>query len=393
MIHRTNGEPGEPADSPSASAASVPDETAGNTLLTPATASKYEISRLFIGPEGLRAGWSLLLFAFLMYLFGALFGAIMGSVLGAKAGASLAPGTPISSILSEGDFVLALAVVLLMMARIEHRSVQEYYLCFAGGARRFLGGLVAGFAALSLLVEGMACGGWMHIGAVTLSRAQIVTNGALWGLAFLFVGLVEEGTFRCYVQFTLSRGMNFWWALGVVGAMCVDLLFTEGGHGQAGIYGFALAGLVPCVWLYRKRSAGNGFWYAAWAGSTGFGFIHTFNRGENWIGIFAAAAIGLVFCVSVRLTGSAWWAIGCHASWDWAETYFYGTADSGLPATGHLLTTTPAGSALWSGGTDGPEGSLLVLPVIALLLAAVILVYGRRRAVPAEATAIDRLAS
>ncbi len=94
--------------------------------------------------------------------------------------------------------------------------------------------------------------------------------------------------------------------------------------------------------------------------------------------IFSAAAIGFVFCVSVRLTGSAWWAIGFHAAWDWTQTFFYGTADSGIPAKGHFLTTTPAGVDLWSGGSDGPEGSLLVIPVILLVLVVLILVYGRR---------------
>ena len=134
-----------------------------------------------------------------------------------------------------------------------------------------------------------------------------------------------------------------------------------------------------------KKPEGTGFWQTAWVTSTLFGFIHTGNNGENWIGIFAAALIGFVFCVSVRVTGSAWWAIGCHAAWDWAETYFYGTADSGFTARGHLLSTTPAGNALWSGGADGPEGSLLVLGTILLLLAALLVIYGRRKPVAALA--------
>ena len=114
--------------------------------------------------------------------------------------------------------------------------------------------------------------------------------------------------------------------------------------------------------------------------------MHVSNPGETWIGIFAAAFIGFVFCVSVRLTGSAWWAIGCHAGWDWAETYFYGTADSGLTPHGSYLTSTPAGNPLWSGGAVGPEGSLLVLGAILFLLA-LVLVYGRwsARAAPAAA--------
>ena len=131
--------------------------------------------------------------------------------------------------------------------------------------------------------------------------------------------------------------------------------------------------------VHIKKAARSGFWQAAWVTSTLFGFIHTGNNGENWIGIFAAAAIGFVFCVSVWVTGSAWWAIGCHAAWDWAETYFYGTADSGFAAKGHFLTTSPAGAAIWSGGADGPEGSLLVLGAILLLLLALLAIYGRKR--------------
>jgi len=157
------------------------------------------------------------------------------------------------------------------------------------------------------------------------------------------------------------------------------LLLTQKGNGVWGVYGIAILGFAPCLVLYLQKVEGNGFWQAAWVTSTLFGCVHTGNNGENWIGIFAAALIGFVFVVSIRVTGSAWWAIGCHAAWDWAETYFYGAADSGNVATGHYLTTTPAGNALWSGGTDGPEGSLLVLPVIVLLLLAILVLYGRKR--------------
>jgi hypothetical protein len=131
--------------------------------------------------------------------------------------------------------------------------------------------------------------------------------------------------------------------------------------------------------LQLWKSPRSAFWQAAWVTSTLFGFIHTGNNGENWIGIFAAALIGFVFCVSIRVTGSAWWAIGCHAAWDWAETFFYGTADSGMQPKGHYLTTSPAGNPLWSGGADGPEGSLLVIGVVLLLLVALLAIYGRRR--------------
>jgi len=121
--------------------------------------------------------------------------------------------------------------------------------------------------------------------------------------------------------------------------------------------------------------------------STFFGFFHTSNGGENWIGVFAAAAIGFIFCVSVFVTGSAWWAIGCHAAWDWAETFFYGTADSGQQGQGHLLSATPAGNSLWSGGADGPEGSLLVLGAILFLLLVLLGFYRRGNSASPDASA------
>jgi membrane protease YdiL (CAAX protease family) len=265
------------------------------------------------------------------------------------------------------------------MAFIERRRILDYYLTGPRRIPHFLGGLVAGFLALSALVGALNWGGWLHFGPVALTGTAIFKFAAIWGVVFLLTGFFEEGVFRGYLQFTLTRGINFWWALALVGSMCLGGLLATKGQGIWGVYIIALLGLVPCLLLHLKKAEGAGFWQAAWVTSTLFGFIHTGNNGENWIGIFAAAAIGFVFCVSIRVTGSAWWAIGCHASWDWAETYFYGTADSGMVAKGHYLTTSPAGNVLWSGGADGPEGSLLVLGVILLLLVALLVIYGRKR--------------
>jgi membrane protease YdiL (CAAX protease family) len=148
----------------------------------------------------------------------------------------------------------------------------------------------------------------------------------------------------------------------------------------------AALGVVPCLLLHLKKSSTASFWEAAWLTSTLFGYIHTFNKGETWIGIFSAAAIGFAFCVSVRLTGSAWWAIGFHAAWDWTQTFFYGTADSGNVAHGHFLTTNPSGAVLWSGGSAGPEGSLLVIPTVLLVIVALVAIYGRKKSDPQPAT-------
>ena len=342
----------------------------------------------FIGPNGLRAGWSVLLFfaVFILLAFGLGTGAryIDHHVLHTPPNSGM---TVKSSILGEGTGVLALLLAAFVVALIERRRVLDFNLSGSGRLPKFAGGLVAGFAALSALVGGLAAGGWLHFGPVALSGARIAEYAAGWGVAFFLVGCMEEGMFRCYMQFTLTRGINFWWALGIVGAICIDLVLRGKGNGIWGVYAMALLGLLPCAWLHFSRAERSSFWQAAWVTSTLFGFVHTGNNGENWIGIFAAAAIGFVFCVSVYVTGSAWWAIGCHAAWDWAETYFYGTADSGFVAKGHFLTTTAAGNSLWSGGADGPEGSLLVLGAILLLLLGLVVFHRMRQAAVLPATA------
>jgi uncharacterized protein len=341
---------------------------------------------VFIGSEGLRAGWSILVAYTLYRLFSPILGTVAIELDPAIARFDF---SPVVVLIGELVPLLSMLAACALVALLERRRILDYNLT---GPRRFvhfLGGLAAGFAALSALVGALDWGGWLHFGPVALTGTQIFSFAALWGAAFLLTGFFEEGSFRCYLQFTFTRGINFWWALGIIGAVCVDLILKAKGNGVWGVYAIALLGLIPCLLLHLKQVESAAFWQASWVTSTLFGFVHTGNNGENWIGIFAAALIGFVFCVSVRVTGSAWWAIGCHAAWDWAETYFYGAADSGLVANGHYLTTTPAGNALWSGGTDGPEGSLLVLAIILLLLVALLVIYGRKTPAPVTAQAAE----
>jgi hypothetical protein len=329
----------------------------------------------FIGNQGLRAGWSMLIFSLIFVVLGE---ALAASFVKLHWITKKDDFTASAAFIGELVAFLALVAAAAVVARIERRSnLLAFNLDGPRPELHFFSGFVAGFAALSALVGALALGGWIHFGPIALTGVAIFKYGALWAAAFLLVGCVEEGIFRGYLQFTFTRGINFWWALGLVGVLCLSLILHSKGNGVWGVYLIALLGLLPCLLLHLRKTPRCGFWQAAWVTSTLFGFIHTGNGGENWIGIFAAALIGFVFCVSIRVTGSAWWAIGCHAAWDWAETYFYGTADSGLVASGHYLSTSPTGNTLWSGGADGPEGSLLVIGVILLLLAALIVLYGR----------------
>ena len=346
---------------------------------------------VFIGPQGLRAGWSVLIVVSLLLLVGRALSYVVLKLNLVTKGAAFGPR---QAFFGELFQVILLVLCVAIVAAIERRSILDYNLRGPSRVKHFFSGLAVGFAALSALVGAMAWGGWLHFGPVALQGSVIFKYAFIWGVTFLLVGCFEEGTMRCYLQYTLTRGINFWWAASLIALMCGFLIFRVKGNGAWGVYVIALLGLFPCLLLQLNKAPSSGFWQAAWFTSTLFGFGHTGNNGENWVGIFAAAFIGFVFCVSIWLTGSAWWAIGCHAAWDWAETYFYGTADSGLVAPGHLLSTTTAGNPLWSGGTDGPEGSLLIIPIVLLLLAWLLVIYRRPKPTQFSATAItEQLAS
>lgn len=226
-----------------------------------------------------------------------------------------------------GTEALTFGVVLLitwLMSRIEHRRFGEYGL--GGNRRRWpqLGqGAIVGFGALSVLILFLYLGHWITFGGSLLhSPGAILENGFLWLIAFILVGFFEEFFFRGYLQFTLARGIGF----GAVGFFIAALIFNFG-----------------------------------------FGFGHGSNPGESPIGLWTAGLIGFVFCISLWYTRSLWWAIGFHATWDWGESFFYGTADSGGVSQGRLLDSHPHGKLLMSGGPTGPEGSALCLAVIVLI--------------------------
>ncbi len=141
----------------------------------------------------------------------------------------------------------------------------------------------------------------------------------------------------------------------------------------AGIYALVFI-LVALREEFRARgyalhalSAGIGFWPAAILSAAYFGYSHHGDSGEDWIGLVNAGLFGLLACLLLRRTGNLWMTIGVHMAFDWSETYFYGVADSGQVLPGHLLNSSSSGPAWLSGGTVGPEGSLLCTLLLSVL--------------------------
>lgn len=123
-------------------------------------------------------------------------------------------------------------------------------------------------------------------------------------------------------------------------------------------------------------TTGMGFWPAAFLLSAIFGAVHLTNLGENFIGALEVFVTALLFCLSLRRTGDLWFAVGLHGAWDWAETFFYGVPDSGYQGPGRFLNPMFHGPKWLTGGSVGPEGSL-VTPAVEMAMMGLVMLRFR----------------
>jgi len=299
----------------------------------PAPAKPSAAHNIFIGPNGIRAGWRLLIFLALDFAF--IYGIVR--IPGVRA---LLPSQQILTakglLFSEGLLnLLPLLLAAAVMTLIEKRSFADYGMPLQEAfGKRFWQGVPIGFIMLSLLLLLIAARHGFSLDGVGVGGAAALSLAVLYFIGFILVGMFEEFSFRGYMQSTLQSGI--------------------------------------------------GFWPAAIILSIGFGAIHLGNSGEAKIGAFMAGCFGLVAAFALRRTGNIWYPIGMHASWDWGETYFYGTPDSGTLAQGHFLNSSFRGPEWLTGGSVGPEGSWLVFLVMILWAIAIHFLF------PAKPASIER---
>jgi len=272
-----------------------------------------------MGEHGLRAGWSAVIFLAIVVPLGFT--------------ATLIPHSshPGPSLVQESILLAALFIATWVMAKIERRTVWSYGFLDDRKWVRLASGTAVGILLFSLLVAVLWANHLLLFDRVALSGWPALKYAALWGLVFLVVAFFEEGLLRGYLQFTLARGLSFWRAAVILSVI--------------------------------------------------FGIMHLGNAGESLAGALAAAVGGIVFCLSLKLTGSLWWIVGVHAGWDWAEGYFYGAGTSGEVEQGHLFESHPSGNPLWSGGDTGPEGSPYALLIFLLLGLGIWMMWGKENRV------------
>jgi membrane protease YdiL (CAAX protease family) len=265
------------------------------------------------GPNGLRAGWRLLIFAAVLFALGYGANQIAGALLH---GRELDTRSPFVGICYFGVASVLLLLASAIMARIEGRTVADYGLpwrrMFCG---QFWQGCAIGFVSLVALLASLRLTGAFSFGPMTLHGASIWKYGVVWAVMMFLACSVEEFLYRGYLQFTLTTGI--------------------------------------------------GFWPAALATSALMAVAHLLNPEWTILGLFTVGGFGLIACFLLRRTGDLWMPIGIHAAWDWGEAYFFGVPSSGQTGEGSLFRGSFHGPAWLTGMPFGPEAGW---PNVALLL-------------------------
>jgi uncharacterized protein len=212
----------------------------------------------------------------------------------------------------------ALLVATAVMSRIERQSWLDYGLSGRRAPILFGQGALWGTLSMAALVGILALSHAIKINLSGSGMRSLVESGLLWAAVLVPGAFVEELMFRGYPFLRLAQTGN------------------------------------------PKR--------AAIVMSVCFGLAHLGNKQETAIGILQVISVGLVYCFAVWRTGSVWWGLGAHSAWNWTQSFVFGCANSGfITSSQGPLLSVPSGPAWLSGGATGPEGSIVSLPVMALL--------------------------
>ncbi len=151
-------------------------------------APKRDLRWVFVGQNGIRAGWGMLLFVLIFVARRFCWEACSSyfSIQNRCRGMRRLP--PRIGLISEGLQAFCVFVATAVMALIEQRPVLAYGYQGTARAARFVFGLVWGFVAISALVFRLWKAGLLGFDGQLLHGELMWRYAAEWGVMFLIVG-------------------------------------------------------------------------------------------------------------------------------------------------------------------------------------------------------------
>jgi CAAX protease family protein len=230
--------------------------------------------------------------------------------------------------------------------------------------------------------------------ALTAARNLLLPIGMFVAYAIL-VRLIER---RAASELDVRRGLATFLIGTVVGSLLLGTVYAvlwglgmarfSGGAGFAGlavaiVYNLATAmgeELLFRAVIFRITEEVAGTTAAIAVSAAIFGIMHAANPGATAFGIGALTLeFGVMLALAYVLTRNIWLAVGIHMAWNFTQGYVFGVEVSGVSQPYSILKTSVSGPELLTGGSFGPEGSLLALGVSALASAVMVVLILRRR--------------
>ena len=96
-----------------------------------------------------------------------------------------------------------------------------------------------------------------------------------------------------------------------------------------------------------------------------------------WSSLAISVEAGLLIAAAYKWSGTLWVPIGIHWAWNYTQGNIFGLAVSGADAGDTILATTVSGPDIITGGTFGPEASIIA--VIYGIILTIVFLYNRHR--------------
>jgi len=288
--------------------------------------------RLLIGPDGLvRPFWRAMAFVLLAE---PLIRVVQGVLL------TIFQNQPVllSPFLQSAGFSVAwLLLSWLLLVTLDKRSFRALGLWFYGGwLPEFLIGIGIGAGMICLVVAIEWAFGAIHYDGLTVNLADALRNaGKLAGLLFVAAAAEE----------ILFRGYGFQRFVDSIGSI-------------AAVAGFSVL----------------------------FGAAHLANPNATWLSTINTILAGVLLAVAYLKTRALWLPIGLHWAWNYFMTAILSLPVSGFQFGEKLFRLETTGPVWLSGGSYGPEGSV-VLTVVAT--AAIIALALSKRITPSPAMELE----
>ncbi|BCY17167.1 hypothetical protein hrd7_10160 [Leptolinea sp. HRD-7] len=275
--------------------------------------------KMFISSEGrLRAGWRVLIQFFFFFMI------LIASQMVQSDG--YRNGNAISYAAGSLTYIAGILFITFALSRyLDHRPVheiglrvnREWWLDLSAG-------LVIGAFTLGIVALLENCLGWAEFtfNPRNSLNTPLFVTALLALLNLTAVGFGEELTFRSYQLTNLAEafGKKVGLKKAVIIALCLTSIF--------------------------------------------FGITHLLNPNASFLPALNIMLAGLLLGLAYVWSGNIALPLGIHITWGYFEEFIFGYANSGQIPVNSLWQNSVSGPTLWTGGSFGPEGGLLILLAI-----------------------------